>query len=613
VGDPGKSPGRERELRALGPPGVPMTAVLLKRAAAAVLGLGAVLALSCHRSAAPTAKEDEPAPPTPTPGLPWFEDLTGAAGIAFRHFDSSTPMDYVLERMGSGLGWIDYDNDGWPDLFCVQGGPLRPAKAEGPLPTCKLYRNNGDGTFRDVTVAVGLDRPCFGMGCAVGDYDNDGFDDLVVTYWGGILLYHNEPDGRGGRRFVDVTAKAGLQNPHWGTSCGWGDVDGDGLLDLYVCNYVEIDLDHYLPCEDPRTKARTHCPPTVFPHVTHRLFRNRGDGTFVDISKESGIAAVPPAPGLGVVLADLDGDGRIDIYAANDQKPAYLFHNQGSSRFVEKALLAGCALGPSARMMAGMGVQAGDIDGTGLPSLLVTDFYRLGSDLFRNRGGLTFQDWSNGSGVGPASRHRLGFGTVLCDVDLDGRLDVVTANGHVYRNAEELFGEAFLEEAQLFLGDGAGRFRDVSTQAGAYFRRRLLGRGLAWADYDNDGRPDLAFSHNGGPVVLLRNATATSNNWLRLELVGDGKKSNRNAIGARVEISHGGAKQTHFVNGGGSYLSASDRRLLIGLGPAEEAERVVVVWPSGRRQEFPSLRARSSWRLYEGKEAPVPITPAGSR
>lgn len=555
----------------------------------------------------------------PSAGLPWFEDVAGKAGIDFQHFDSSTPMHYIQEHMGSGLGWIDYNNDGWPDLLCVQAGPVRPTSAAAPLPTNKLYRNNGNGTFTDVSESLGLARASFGMGCAVGDFDNDGFDDLAVTYVGGIVLYHNEPSppplpspaggegkGGGGRRFVDVTQKAGLRDPHWATSCAWGDIDGDGYLDLYVCNYVEVDVDHYRPCEDPQRKVRHICPPTVFPHVTHRLYRNNRDGTFRDITTASGIGAAPPAAGLGVIMTDLDADGRLDIYVANDLKPAYLFHNQGQGRFVEKAMESGCALGPSARMMSGMGVDASDVDGSGRPALVVTDFYHNGHVLFRNRGRLVFQDWSQASGLAGASLLRLGFGAVFADVDLDGRLDVAFANGHVYRNADAI-GASFQQEAQLFLGDRSGHFRDVSAQAGDYFRQPRVGRGLAWADFDNDGRPDLAFSHNGGTVALLLNRTANDNAWLGLELLGDGSKSNRNAIGARVEVESNGRKQTRFINGGGSYLSASERRVLIGLGADERATRINVTWPSGRQQSWTNVATRRWWRLREAEEQPEAV------
>jgi hypothetical protein len=508
--------------------------------------------------------------------------------------------------MGSGLGWIDYDNDGWLDLFLVQDGPVK--GGAGPQPTSRLYRNYGNGHFGDVTEKVGLGRAGFGMGCAVGDFDNDGFDDLVVTYFGGIVLYHNESDGKGGRRFVDVTARSGIKDPHWATSCAWGDIDGDGLLDLYVCNYCEVDLDKYPNCVTEKGKIYT-CQPFHFPAVTHRLYRNNGNGTFTDISASSGIAGVPPAPGLGVVMTDVDGDGRIDIYVANDLKPAYLFHNLGGGRFAEKALFGGCGLGPEGRPVAGMGVEAADIDGSGRPSLFVTNFQNEPNVVYRNRGKLVFDDWTMQSGLGLPSIPRLGFGCVFIDADLDGRLDVAVANGHIHRDAQEVYDAPFAQEAQFFLGTAPGRFRDVSSQVGPYFRTKVVGRGLAWADYDNDGLPDLAFSHNGAPCSLLRNGITTDNAWLRLELIGDGKKSNRNAIGARVEVEAGSLRQVRFVNGGGSYLSASDRRLLVGLGTADRARRVTVTWPSGGRQVFEDLASRTWWRLYEGREKPELVTP----
>lgn len=573
-------------------------------AAVAVVALTAWL--SSGRGVAPqTSDPSEDATLSgPTAALPWFEDVTAAAGIGFHHFDPATDHHYIQETLGSGIAWIDYDGDGWLDLFCVQDGPVKPdSKA---LPTCKLYRNNGDGSFTDVTQQTGLARPMFGMGCAVGDFDNDGFDDLVVTFLGGLVLYHNESNGTGGRRFVDVTDRSGLSNPHWGTSCAWGDIDGDGLLDLYVCNYCEIDLDHYPRCVTDTGQLYT-CQPFHFPMVTHRLFRNKGDGTFADISVSSGVARVSPAPGLGVIMTDLDGDGRIDIYVANDLKPAYLFHNLGGGRFEEKALLSGCGLGPGGRPMAGMGVEAGDLDGSGQPSLFVTNFQNEPNVLLHNRGGLYFDDWSIRSGLGLPSIARLGFGCVFFDADLDGTLDVAIANGHINRNSQELYGAPFAQEAQFFQGLGASRFRDLSREAGAYFRIPVVGRGLAWADFDNDGRPDLAFSHNGGPAALLHNSTRTANGWIRLELIGDGKKSNRNAIGARVVVEADGVKQTRFVNGGGSYLSANDRRLVIGLGPANRASRVVVTWPNGEVQTFNGLERRTSWRLHQGRSQPESV------
>jgi hypothetical protein len=568
-----------------------------------------LLAVSCNRNDDPKAVEAA----GPQPGVPWFQDVTADSRINFQHHDSATPMHYIPETMGSGVGWIDYNNDGWPDLFCVQAGPLRPDGKGGALPTTRLYRNNGDGTFTDVTEAVGLDQSGYGMGCAVGDFNNDGYDDLLVTYLGKVVLYQNCPDGKGGRRFVDVTKKAGLKDSHWATSCAWGDIDGDGLLDLYICNYVEIDLDHYQSCVDEKTQLRHICPPTVFQHVPHQLYRNNGDGTFTDISEASGIAKAPGAPGLGVVMIDLDGDGLLDIYVANDMKPAYLFHNQGGGRFEEKALFKGCGLMSNGRFMAGMGVAVGDVDGSGRPSLFVANYQNEPNILFLNKGNLLFVDWSYPSGLGPPSLSRLAFGAVFFDADLDGALDVAVANGHVVRNSQEVYGAPFAQQAQLFQGDGGGKFKDVSNVAGPYFQEKRVGRGLAWADFNNDGLPDLAYSHLGGPVALLKNGTRTNNNWIRLELIGDGNKSNRNAIGARVEVEAAGKKQVHFIYGGGSYLSASERRLLIGLGEAGRADRVVVRWPSGRTQKFEALEGKRWWRLQEGNDTAESITPGAAR
>ena len=542
-------------------------------------------------------------------GGPQFEDITTASGIDFLHFNSATAQNYILETMGSGVGWIDYNNDGWLDLFCVQDGPIRPSPMDGSLPTNKLYQNNGDRTFADVTEAVGLDHSGFGMGCAVGDFDNDGFDDLVTTSWGGVILYHNEPDSHGDRRFVDVSNTAGLHDPHWATSCGWADVDNDGDLDLYVCNYAEVDLANYPRCEYGTKKMIFSCAPWNFASVSHRLYRNDGNGKFADVTESSGIADASPAHGLGVILTDLDGDGRIDIYAVNDLRPAYLFHNQGDCRFVEKALFSGCALGSSGENIAGMGVDAGDVDESGRPSLFVTNFHFSQNVLYLNAGGLLFHYGTHRSGLGRPSIDRLGFGTVFCDFDLDGRLDLAVANGHVERNAVVVFGATYAQSAQLFLGLGAGRFRDGSTEAGAYFRQPRVGRGLAWADFDNDGKPDLAFSHNAGPVALLHNNINTPNFWLSLELIGDGKRSNRNAISARVEIETANRKQTRFINGGGSYLSASDRRLLVGMESAQKADRITVRWPSGNEHVFENVECNRPWRLREGNDSPEAIHP----
>lgn len=587
------------------------SARFLALAAGSLLALAAMLGGCKPPAPATPDTPDHTEPLRPTPGLPWLVDATADARIEFVHFDSATPTHTIPETMGSGVGWIDYDGDGWPDLFCVQDCPVFPRDRTGPLPTHKLYRNMGNGTFTDVTAAVGLDKSGFGMGVAVGDYDNDGFDDLVVTYLDGLALFHNEKDAAapGGRRFRDVTAASKLNNPDWGTSCGWGDIDGDGFLDLYVCNYVRIDLAHYVPCENTAVHQYYVCPPTVFPYVSHRLFHNNGDGTFSDVTAASGVGAAPPGGGLGVILLDLDGDSKTDIYVANDMRPAYVFQNQGGGKLVDRAVYTGASLMPGGRFMAGMGVAVGDVDGTGRPSVLVSNYQDEPTMVFLNRGKMRFQEWSHPSGLGPATMKTLGFGIDLFDADLDGNLDVAIANGHVVRNSMEIYKAPYRQAPQLFLGDGRGHFKEVSATAGSYFQEPRVGRGLAVGDYNNDGLPDVVISHIGGPVKLLRNETQTPNHWVRFELVGDGKASNRNAVGARVEIEAGGRTLVRWVHGGGSYLSAHDRRLVVGLGAAERIDRVTVTWPSGARQVFANLTVGCGWRLTQGKDAAELVVP----
>lgn len=578
---------------------------MTRPAAAGLLLIG--LAVGCG-TAPPPATAPADAPVAPTPGVPFFDDATAAAKIDFVQYDPITPNRYILETNGTGCAWIDFDADGWPDLFCVQLGPVTPAYSKGPAPTHKFYRNNRDGTFSDVTAAVGLAHAGYGQGCAVGDYDNDGFDDLVVTYFGKTQLFHNEPDpaAPGGRRFKDVTAAAGVANTGWGTSCGWADLDGDGKLDLYVCNYCRVNLDDYQTCSNPAAPGKVDiCPPTVFPTDPHQLFRNLGNGRFEDVSVSSGVAA-GGGHGFAVGLLDLDGDGKPDIYVANDMKPAFVFQNLGGMKFAERGVASGAGLMAGGRFMAGMGVALGDIDGSGRPSVLVSNYQNEPTMVFLNRGRFRFTEWSHPSGIGPATLRTLGFGLDLFDADLDGHLDLAQANGHVIRDAVEFIKTPYEQPAQLFVGDGKANFREVSDQAGGYFREKRVGRGLAVADYDNDGRPDLLYTHVAGPAKLLRNRTETANRWVRLDLVGNGTTSNRNAVGAKVEVAAGGRTLVRWVHGGGSYLSASDRRVLVGLGTADTIDRVTVTWPDGAKQEFPGVAPGKGWRLTQGRAAPDP-------
>ncbi len=564
-------------------------------------------------SAAPfslPAEADEPIPLPPGVRIE-FADVTRSAGIDFRHFDGRTPMQYIMDQTGSGLAWLDYNGDGLLDLFFVQGSTFLPPRPNPPL-TCKLYRNLGGGRFRDVTAEAGVGHVGCGQGVAVGDIDNDGFPDLFVTCYGKPnVLYHNVPDGRGGRRFEDITARAGLaEHPDWkqhenySTSAAFLDYDNDGRLDLFVCSYVHINpgLADYPDCRDKKNQPDA-CPPQAFHGTRCLLYRNNGDGTFTEVSKQAGTDK-PGAKALGVVTLDLFGDGRTDIFVANDSCPNFLFRNLGGGKFEEVALLNGCGVNLAGNAQAYMGVDAGDLDGDGRPDLFSTAFARETNTFFRNLGGGRFFDVTRGTGLGPPSFMRLGFGTCFLDLDLDGGLDIAVVNGHVSAHVDE-DGDpenTFRQPAQLFLNDGKGKFREVSRQCGTYFREMHVGRGLAAADYDNDGRMDLAISNSGEPGVLLHNRSASPHHWLRLHL--QGTKSNRDAVGAKVTIRLGGRELVRHRKGGGSYCSAGDPRLHFGLGTATQADQVEVRWPSGLVQTFGPLAGDRGYRLVEGDAQP---------
>jgi hypothetical protein len=544
-----------------------------------------------------------------------FTDVTREAGIEFMHFDGRTHMQYIMDQTGSGLAWLDYDGDGLMDLFLVQGMTFLPPHPSTP-PTSKLYRNLGNGRFADVTEEVGLDHVGCGQGVAVGDITNNGFPDLFLTCYGKPnALYINVPDENGSRRFVEHTHAAGLrdhpdepEHENYSTSTAFLDYDNDGWLDLFVCSYVHINkgVTDYPECLDRKGQPDA-CSPNRFKPTRCRLYRNNGDATFTDVSHAAGIDLLA-AKALGVVALDLDDDGLIDIFVANDQMPNFFFRNLGGGRFEEVALRNGCAVNLAGRPQAYMGVDADDLDGDGRPDLFSTAFTREPFTLFKNLGNGRFLDRTQGSGLGPPTFHRLGFGTCFLDVDRDGSLDIIIVNGHVSANVDEEGdpNNTFRQPDQLFLNDGTGKFREVSAVAGAYFSEQHVGRGVAVADFDNDGRPDLAISNSGGPAVLLHNRTQSPYHWVRLEL--EGTVSNRDAVGAKVAVRlPDGRTLVRHRKGGGSYCSASDPRLLIGVGAAKSIPTVEVRWPSGLAQTFGPLAVDQAYKLIEGTAEPRPI------
>jgi enediyne biosynthesis protein E4 len=519
-------------------------------------------------------------------------DVTQSAGIDFRHNSGAYGGKLLPETLGGGCAFIDYDADGWPDILLVNGMDWPGHRRQRS--TLRLYRNNRNGTFTDVTKAAGLDVELYGMGVAVGDYDNDGFPDLLITCVGQNRLFRNTGKGT----FVDVTRASGLGGREaFSTSAMWVDVDRDGHLDLFVCNYVRWSTERDVFCSlDGRQKS--YCTPEAYRGETCWLFRNRGNGTFEDVTATCGIFD-SSSKSLGVALVDDDQDGWPDIFVANDTEPNKLYRNQRSGRFKDVALAAGVALSEDGKARAGMGVDVGDIDGSGRPAIAITNFEGEMIGLYRAEAAGRFRDVATRAGVGQPSRNRLGFGCLFADLDLDGDLDLVVANGHIddtVRNIPGNLGHA--QPPHLFVNDG-GRFRDVASSVGGGFAQPRVGRGLACADFDRDGDVDILLTTNNGPAVLFRNDQTAGNRSLRLRLVG--VTSNRDAIGATVRIFHGGTSQQRMVRGGSSYLSQSELPLTFGVGRRDVVERVVITWPNGRTEEHRNVATGRAYDCTEGK------------
>lgn len=526
-------------------------------------------------------------------GEPGFRltDVTQKAGIRARHHSGVTGKKYLPETMGAGCAFLDYDGDGWQDILLVNGGSLDGSGATAPGLT--LLRNNRDGTFRDATRQAGLAMPFYGMGVAVGDFNNDGFPDLYVTCLGQNRLFANQGNGT----FRDVTVKAGLgKREAFSTSAAWVDFDRDGHLDLFVCNYVSWSAERDVFCSVDG-KAKSYCTPEAYEGSTCWLFRNRGDGTFQDVTVAARLFD-RTSKSLGVAVFDHDNDGWPDLFVANDTQPNKLYRNLRDGRFEEVGLHAGVALSEDGGARAGMGVDATDLDGSGRESLVVTNFENEMVALYQPAASGNYSDRAMEAGLGRSTRGSLGFGCFFFDVDLDGQMDLLVANGHIDETFGKLAGRAPMAQApQLFL-QRSGRFQEVGSEVGGSFASPKIARGAAYGDFDNDGDLDILLTTNGGLPHLYRNDIRSGNRSLRLTL--RGSKSNRDGIGSVVRVTVSGKTSTHRVKSGSSYLSQSELPVTVGLGRASKAELVTVAWPSGRSEEFKNIAA-GRHRIVEAK------------
>ena len=518
-----------------------------------------------------------------------FVDVTSSLGVGFRHVSPHTSKKYLLETMGSGVALFDYDNDGRLDIFFANGAPIADPTRKGAIPQKtsaehfnRLFHQKTDGTFEDVTERAGLQGIGFSMGVAVGDYDNDGFEDLYVTGYGGNRLYHNNGDST----FTDVTVNAGVGGSGWSTSAAWVDLDNDGLLDLVVLRYVEWDFDD-LWCGEHKEGFRAYCHPDTYKPIPPLVFHNDGHGRFSDYSKQSGLSK--PGKGLGIAIADYDQDGRIDIAIANDSMPEFLYRNQGHGNFEETGLLAGMAVDEDGRTYAGMGIDFADYDNDGYPDLLIDDLSNQVYALYRNTRDGAFAYVSKAAGLGKMTLLHSGWGLRLFDFDNDGWKDLLVAQGHDLDTIELTSPQLHYREPLLLAHNTGGNFSDVSTSAGSIFHERFSARGLAVGDFDNDGRVDAVFTTNDGFAHLLHNETATPNHWLILKLIGH--RSNRDAIGAVVKLVYGQGAQYATVTTASSYLSSSDKRVHFGLGVSSSAKAIEIRWPSGAIQKLRDINA----------------------
>jgi enediyne biosynthesis protein E4 len=521
-----------------------------------------------------------------------FMDVTSSAGLRFQHNSGAFGGKLLPETLGSGCAFLDYDRDGWQDILLINGMDWPGHKLRRT--TLRLYRNNGNGTFTDVTSRSGLDVEMYGMGVAVGDYDNDGFPDIFVSCVGQNRLFHNTGKGT----FTDVTNSSGLgKRLSFSTSALWFDYDRDGLLDLFVCNYVKWSPERDVFCSLDG-KHKSYCTPEAYRGETCWLFHNRGNGTFEDVTASSGIFD-SSSKSLGVAMLGDAQSGFPDLLVANDTQPNKLYRNQRNGTFKDSAVEAGLAFSAEGKARAGMGVDVADFKNSGHAGVAITNFDNEMTGLYE-LSGKTYEDVAAQSGVGLASKNSLGFGCAFFDANLDGWPDLAVANGHIDETVRNIRGNVgYAQPPLLFLNDGNGSFRDVAAELAGGFDQPKVGRGLAYADFDRDGDLDLLLTTNNGPAYLYRNDQLSGNHSIRFHLTGT--KSNRDAIGAIVRITSGGLTQSRMVKSGSSYLSQSELPLTFGLGKRDQVQQVVITWPSGRVEEFKNLEAGRSYDCLEGK------------
>jgi len=529
-----------------------------------------------------------PARRPPTAG---FIDVTKTAGIKFTHFKGNKGTSINLEEFGPGVCVADFDNDGWPDIYFVNG---RDRYNRGISVKNALYRNNGEGTFTDVTEKAGVPGTAYGLGCVWGDYDNDGFPDLFITQYGGNVLYHNNGDGT----FTDVTDKAGvagLESGKFHSGATFFDYDRDGRLDLYVGSYVALEPNGPLYCM--LGNVESSCPPTAYEGSPAALYHNNGDGTFTNVTKAAGIFQ-PKGKNLSVAAADYDNDGWPDIFVANDGVEAYLYHNQHDGTFTETAPITGIAYAMNGKTMAAMCMSLGDYDNDGWLDLYISDFQGNSDHIWRNdhKGGMN--EVSGTAGITMPTFNVLSFGGGFFDYDNDGWLDIFIANGHVYPEVETAGGAHYRQLNTVFHNLDNGKFLETTKETGVAALPRRVGRGVAFADFNNDGFVDVVVANNGEAPFLLQNS-GNKNHFLNFKVIGT--KTNRDGMGARIRVTSGGISQIREIEGGGSYMSQSDLRASFGLGTARSADKVDVIWPTGEHQVFQNVAADKFYRIEEGK------------